>query len=999
VLFGEMTADSADDFIAWRRGKRMVQRLARTKADVPEGLPGRLREGGVYAITGGTGGIGLETAKWLVRTTRAKLALIARSSLPERRDWQGAIAAAPDSELAGKLKALASLEDQGAEILVLQADVASVEETERALSTVKERFGTLNGVIHAAGVIDDAPLATKTRESIEAVLDPKLRGAEVLSQLLPDGTLDFFMVFGSTSLFVGPPGQTDYVAANAGIAALAAARRDGLCVDWGVWSGIGMAARVYGRKLPAGPATSHPLLGTMERSSEGACFTARFDPRALWVLDQHRINGRAVMPGAAYAEVIRAAMHMLGEKGALTISALSIHAALRFFDDEPLVVTTKLARTRDGAYEVEIVSTSPWGSDETVHATASVRKAASSEQPSWTGALLASAEMNALPADIRHPLPPLLSWGKRWDCIEEVRSAQAGHTLGTLRLAGEFAAELNEFPAHPALLDIAVTIGLQSLEGGYGNNGLYAPVSAGTIHLFAPLSQRLVCAARLVDAEIGRYALYDVAVSDQQGRLVVAIEGLALYWVPADAILEARAGEPTSPAETMMRHGLKAEDGPEIFGRIFHSRATRLTVSSMGIPQLRQAISGTVVPKKAAVGSARAPKGNCANDVEAALAGIWSGLLGVEGIGAEDDFFALGGHSLTAVRLFAQIKKLYGINLPLSTLFQAPTIAKLAALVAERAGVSLSATPAEQPEHSATAPDSHRLRDWSPLVTIRKGDSKRRPLFFVHGGGGNVVGCNILAEYLGTDQALYGLEALGADGGRIEPHRSIEEMATCYLEAIRTVQPNGPYLFAGYSGGGVIAYEMAQLLRKAGDGAELLLMLDTLCPTALRGHPSLAEIVKVLLLNPICIRNIVRNFKRQRKNIRELEDQLQRTVEHYLKGEDLPPDITSFRMLRNYVTAQSRYQVEPYDGGIVILRARNIDFSFARGGRQLGWQHHVAGPIQVHDFNCSHLTMVAEPTVRQVAATMRYYLDKAQPRPPNTDNRAVLPELAALGAG
>ena len=477
---------------------------------------------------------------------------------------------------------------------------------------------------------------------------------------------------------------------------------------------------------------------------------------------------------------------------------------------------------------------------------------------------------------------------------------------------------------------------MQSLEGGYDSNGLYAPVSAGTIHLFAPLSDRLVCAARLVDAEIGRYALYDVAVSDHEGRLVVAIEGLALHRVPADAILEARAGEPASLAEAMMQKGLKAEDAPEIFARIFHSRAARLTVSSMGIAQLRQAVALTLAPKKAvAAGPARRAKGHYANAVELALAGTWCDLLGVEGIGADEDFFALGGHSLIAVRLFAQIKKLYGITLPLSTLFRARTIAQLAALVAERTGVSLGATPEKQPEHGATAPACH-LRNWSPLVTIRKGDPMRRPLFFVHGGGGNVVGCNTLAQCLGTDQTFYGLEALGADGSRVEPHRSIEEMAACYLEATRTVQPKGPYLFAGYSGGGVIAYEMAQMLRKAGDSAELLFMLDTLCPTALRGHLSIAEIVRILLLNPVCIRNIVRNFKRYRENIRELQDQLQRTVEHYLRGEDLPPDITSFRMLRNFVTAQSRYEVKPYDGGIVVLRAKNIDFSFARSGAATG---------------------------------------------------------------
>ena len=160
---------------------------------------------------------------------------------------------------------------------------------------------------------------------------------------------------------------------------------------------------------------------------------------------------------------------------------------------------------------------------------------------------------------------------------------------------------------------------------------------------------------------------------------------------------------------------------------------------------------------------------------------MWRDLLGVEQVGLHDGFFALGGHSLVAVRLFARVKKTWGVDLPLATLFAAPTLEALAARVREPLGLTLDASSPGAVEHGAPPAKA----GWSPLVLIRKGGS-RLPFFCVHGAGGNLLVFRDLAERLGPEQPVYGLEARGVDG-HLPPAASIEEMA----ETVSRGDPRG----------------------------------------------------------------------------------------------------------------------------------------------------------------------------------------------------------------
>jgi amino acid adenylation domain-containing protein len=192
------------------------------------------------------------------------------------------------------------------------------------------------------------------------------------------------------------------------------------------------------------------------------------------------------------------------------------------------------------------------------------------------------------------------------------------------------------------------------------------------------------------------------------------------------------------------------------------------------------------------------------------LATIWEDLLQAHPIGIRDNFFELGGHSLLAIRLINRIKQASGKEVPLSTLFAGATIAQVAQVLLQ--------------EEQKETQDGTR----TPLLPVQTGGSKR-PFFFLHGQweGGAFYSLE-LARVLGPEQPFYVLEPYKFDGLAVPP--SIEEMATAHLEVMRSVQPEGPYLFGGWCNGGLIAYEMARQLTAQGQSVDLLVLMDADAP-------------------------------------------------------------------------------------------------------------------------------------------------------------------------
>ncbi|HEX6467755.1 MAG TPA: alpha/beta fold hydrolase [Streptosporangiaceae bacterium] len=234
--------------------------------------------------------------------------------------------------------------------------------------------------------------------------------------------------------------------------------------------------------------------------------------------------------------------------------------------------------------------------------------------------------------------------------------------------------------------------------------------------------------------------------------------------------------------------------------------------------------SGTAqqpVPAPAAQGKAYAAQGTAyaapRTPVETALAGTYARILGHERVGIDDGFFDLGGNSLQAMRLITLIDDQLSVDLPITAVFLAPTVRRLAARIEQARG--------------ATA------RPRGPLVELTE-ETGAAPLFVVHAVGGTVYAYAPLASELAGSFTVYGVEAAGLGEGTA-PAESLDAMASTYAEAIRAAQPEGPYRIAGWSMGGLVAYEIARRLEAGGERVAFLGLLDA--PFDLSGGPPAGE--------------------------------------------------------------------------------------------------------------------------------------------------------------
>ncbi|MCG3148786.1 MAG: Linear gramicidin synthase subunit D [Verrucomicrobiae bacterium] len=368
----------------------------------------------------------------------------------------------------------------------------------------------------------------------------------------------------------------------------------------------------------------------------------------------------------------------------------------------------------------------------------------------------------------------------------------------------------------------------------------------------------------------------------------------------------------------------------------------------------------TVAGKKAEYVAPRDP-------LEQQLAKLWEQIFGISPIGIQDNFFALGGHSLLAVRLFPQIEKLTGKNLPMVTLFQAPTVEKLAAVLRQEGW-----TP-----------------PWQTLVPIKAGGSKP-PFYCVHGVGGNILEYLDLAKYMDDDQPFYGIQAVGLDGK--QPWlKTIEEQAAHHIGEIRAFQPTGPYYLGGSSYGGLVAYEMAQQLHRAGEAVALLAFFDTAGP----GYPQPLD--KVSYWQKRWDYNRYRfalhwgNFQaasgaQKLEYVREKTKRLSNRMVWYVRRYrarmkkrvaeiNLPKVIAQTKKVGE--AAATRYVLKPYPGKAVLFRATHQPPGI-RPDPTLGWGPYVLGGLEFYDTPGHHGAIVRDPRAQKLAEQLMDALSKAQ---------------------
>jgi aspartate racemase len=363
------------------------------------------------------------------------------------------------------------------------------------------------------------------------------------------------------------------------------------------------------------------------------------------------------------------------------------------------------------------------------------------------------------------------------------------------------------------------------------------------------------------------------------------------------------------------------------------------------------------------------------NELETRLVDLWCEVLRIDRIGIHQNFFELGGHSLLATQVISRVRAAYGKELPLRALFEAPTVAGLAARLD-------AGTPA--------APDvslAHRVTHAGCVVPLQPRGAKL-PFFCVHGIAGEVQAYAQLAQRMDQDRPFFGLRTPALPPG--QPFPSIEALAARYVEELKNTFRTGPYLLGGYSSGAAVAFEMAQQLTARGEEVTMVVALDSglpNCHAAASGLPGVTEFVRNLF------RWITDDFMQS--------DRAEMAARFRSKGTLLAarlaavpgfswiphrePDIRDRlgmpsaseewgAFLADHFQSFMAYVPRPYAGRVALFRARALPIS-SRHAPDLGWNRIAQGELEVNIVPGSHENLLREPYVDLLAAALKQSLD------------------------
>lgn len=345
--------------------------------------------------------------------------------------------------------------------------------------------------------------------------------------------------------------------------------------------------------------------------------------------------------------------------------------------------------------------------------------------------------------------------------------------------------------------------------------------------------------------------------------------------------------------------------------------------------------------------------------IEKTLVSIWQELLGIDEVGISDNFFELGGNSLIAIRIMITLEKATGQDMPLSSLFEYPTIEQLAAII----------------QNTSTPPTGSKC-----LVRL-KPEGNKTPLYIIHGWGLTVFIFTDLVKNLHPDQPVFALQGIGVDGFE-EPLTKVEDIAARYISEILEQNPTGPYAFAGYSLGGVIACEIVKQLRIMGKQVTMLALFDAYAHT--NEKAAINTLVSFKKLNKFILRvgHNVTELVKDPNSWNEKMIQINRKLPKWLKKssigklkKDNDVDFYSNDLSKIYfLAAVQNYRLTAREETVELFRATKNIYYYMDDPLYLGWRQY-AKTVNVHRIKGSHTTMFLPPNHEKFAEILQQRLD------------------------
>jgi len=628
-LIAQLAAEFRQPFnekiIAYRNQYRWVQGFEKitlpsvqqnitsdTNKTETESFTMNLKEDGIYLITGGLGGIGLELARYIVKNVRATIVLTHRSPFPTKDKWQEWLDSQDQQDKTRiRINILRELEQEGngSNIVVEDADVTDYQRMKSIITQVEEKYGKINGIFHIAGLPGGGLIQLKTPEIANKILAPKVKGTIVLDKILKNHRLDFFILFSSINSVVPTFGQVDYFSANAFLDAYASYKTlhqgiPSVSVNWDTWQEVGMAVEAAKKWKNSSSKNikkiNHPLFDQwIHHDQETAIFVTYFQFDRHWVLNEHKIaeSGKGLVPGVTYLEMTRQAIESFTGKSiskentTLEIYDVYFLNPLIVGDDEKRetqFIIKKQIEEEDVFFDFYVQSRANnkdtnWDK----HAVGKVRWSESKEKYShhiideiigdWVSQ---DIKVTRSTSDIQDNKTQgrLLVFGPRWMSLRRIQLGEK-QGLATLSLNNEFANDLEFFKLHPALLDSST-----GLLFNHVGKSAYIPFSYKQLIMRAPLKQKIYAYCRVVEEgkTTQKESLkFDVNIMDEHGNELVRVKEFTMLQVTEDilgkvqekAILSQLLELPNShlvkkEENNLLKNGILPSEGLEALNRI-----------------------------------------------------------------------------------------------------------------------------------------------------------------------------------------------------------------------------------------------------------------------------------------------------------------------------------------------------------------------------------------------------------------------------------------------
>ena len=675
-----------------------------------------LREGGIYLITGGSGGIGKTLSLMIAEKIKCTFIWTGRKSLPPKSAWSKLIEQkSHDLNLTDTLKTILQIEQLGSTVFYYSVEVTDLTAMGQMVTEVEREIGVINGIIHSAGTAGGAVVALQEKAEAEKVLAPKVAGALVIREIFQKRPLDFVYLFSSVTSIFGEIGRMDYTSGNAFLDAIShtdlfSSAKTVCAVNWGQWGLIGMAAdwqrereqKAEDQALPASLISSPIELELLPDFGVPEHYKVNVNAEEHWVLSEHLVSGMPTLVGTAFLDMLRKWYVIKGFTGKMVVTDAIFSAPMMLINNVLPELQLVCEETDSGGYTFLFRSRVGLAEDSWKDNFSGIVSSRDDEDnfrridiASLVSQFPANPDTGRHSATVRNKNNQvMLQYSKRWDCKEVIYSGN-DEWLSRLKLPESLVQDLDCFDIHPAMLDVATSTHFFHMPD---IKSVFLPYAYGEIQVYKPFSRTLYCHAKLSKPFVNddKRIYFDFHLYDEAGEALLSIKDYAFIRVGEASATQNANRDQAKPKAIFADDDILPEEGKKAFELLMnHPDLTQAIVYTLDFPLDFKESKISYYRRKLLDKKLKAEQLKDVddrpdidtlyeepdNEIEKSIAAVWSSVLGINKLGAGDSFIELGGNSLLAIQVISGLGEEFGVEIEANEFVKHATIRAQAELI------------------------------------------------------------------------------------------------------------------------------------------------------------------------------------------------------------------------------------------------------------------------------------------------------------------------------